>query len=43
MRERLSALTPTLTITSLGRGLSIGTELEYADPLSLNASLKKRE
>lgn len=43
MRERLAALAPTLTLTSLGRGLSIGTELEYADPLSLNASLKKRE
>lgn len=43
MRERLSALAPTLRLTSLGRGLSIGTELEYADPLSLNASLKKRE
>lgn len=30
-------------ITSLGRGLSTGTELEYADPVSLSASLKKRE
>jgi len=30
-------------INSLGRGLSIGTELEYADPASLSASLKKRE
>ncbi len=30
-------------ISSLGRGLSIGTELEYADPASLSASLKKRE
>lgn len=32
-----------ITISSLGRGLSIGTELEYADPASLAASLKKRE
>ena len=32
-----------LTITSLGRGLSSGAELEYADATSLNASLKKRE
>ena len=32
-----------LQITSLGRGLSTGTELEYADSTSLNASLKKRE
>lgn len=30
-------------ISSLGRGLSIGAELEYADTASLNASLKKRE
>jgi len=30
-------------ISSLGRGLSTGTELEYADPASLEASLKKRE
>lgn len=32
-----------IEISSLGRGLSIGTELEYADPASLSASLKKRE
>lgn len=32
-----------ITINSLGRGLSTGTELEYADPASLEASLKKRE
>jgi recombination protein RecR len=32
-----------VTLSSLGRGLSIGTELEYADPASLSASLKKRE
>jgi recombination protein RecR len=31
------------TITSLGRGLSTGAELEYADAASLSASLKKRE
>lgn len=30
-------------ISSLGRGLSTGAELEYADAASLNASLKKRE
>lgn len=29
-------------VNSLGRGLSTGTELEYADPVSLEASLKKR-
>jgi recombination protein RecR len=32
-----------LSITSLGRGLSTGAELEYADTASLEASLKKRE
>ena len=32
-----------LEITSLGRGLSTGAELEYADPASLEASLKRRE
>ena len=30
-------------VTSLGRGLSTGAELEYADSVSLEASLKKRE
>ena len=32
-----------IKISSLGRGLASGTELEYADTYSLNASLKKRE
>ncbi len=37
-------LTPSsVKVSSLGRGLSTGTELEYADPASLEASLKKRE
>lgn len=44
VRELLAPLLPeTITITSLGRGLSTGAELEYADPASLSASLKKRE
>lgn len=34
---------PNIKISSLGRGLASGTELEYADTYSLNASLKKRE
>ncbi len=41
VREHLAGLP--LTISSLGRGLSTGAELEYADAQSLNASLKKRE
>jgi recombination protein RecR len=43
LRELLAPVSETLTITSLGRGLSTGAELEYADPASLEASLKKRE
>jgi recombination protein RecR len=43
LRELLTPTTSTLTVTSLGRGLSTGAELEYADPASLEASLKKRE
>lgn len=44
VREILSPGIPSsIRITSLGRGLSAGTELEYADPISLSASLKKRE
>ncbi len=43
IRELLSPISLDLTITSLGRGLSTGAELEYADPASLEASLKKRE
>jgi recombination protein RecR len=32
-----------IKLSSLGRGLSTGAELEYADAASLSASLKKRE
>lgn len=44
VREILVPTLPSsIQITSLGRGLSTGAELEYADPASLSASLKKRE
>jgi len=43
LRELLASVADTVAITSLGRGLSTGAELEYADPASLEASLKKRE
>jgi len=43
IREMLGPLSITFAVTSLGRGLSSGAELEYADAASLNASLKKRE
>lgn len=43
IRDMLRPVSVTFTVTSLGRGLSTGAELEYADAESLNASLKKRE
>lgn len=43
IRDMLRPASVTFAVTSLGRGLSTGTELEYADAESLNASLKKRE
>lgn len=43
LRELLAPAQQDVSITSLGRGLSTGAELEYADPASLEASLKKRE
>ena len=43
VRETLLRAVPHVRITSLGRGLATGTELEYADPTSLSASFKKRE
>lgn len=42
VREILAQET-SVRISSLGRGLSTGAELEYADSASLSASLKKRE
>jgi recombination protein RecR len=43
IRELLAPVQGSISITSLGRGLSTGAELEYADSASLSASLKKRE
>lgn len=43
LRELLAPVQGSIKITSLGRGLSTGAELEYADSASLSASLKKRE
>jgi len=42
LRESLPALIPHATITMLGRGLSTGAELEYADPQTLTQALKNR-
>lgn len=43
VREVISPVANNIKISSLGRGLSTGAELEYADAASLSASLKKRE
>jgi recombination protein RecR len=43
VRDMLRPVSVAFAVTSLGRGLSTGAELEYADAESLNASLKKRE
>ncbi len=43
LRELIAKANISITISSLGRGLSTGAELEYADSASLSASLKKRE
>ncbi len=40
VREKLAA--SGLTITSLGRGLSTGSELEYADPDTIKNALESR-
>ncbi len=42
IREALAPF-EVVQVSSLGRGLSTGAELEYADAASLSASLKKRE
>ncbi|HSE56612.1 MAG TPA: toprim domain-containing protein [Candidatus Paceibacterota bacterium] len=43
LRELLQKKFPTLSVTSLGRGLSMGSELEYIDPRTLEISIAKRE
>lgn len=43
LRDRITEITPpSLAITSLGRGLSTGSELEYADPDTLRAAFDSR-
>lgn len=43
LKEHIKELNPNLSTTSLGRGLSMGSEIEYIDPKTLEISLKKRE
>lgn len=42
LREWIEGQSGTLKITSLGRGLSTGSELEYADPETLKSALDNR-
>jgi recombination protein RecR len=42
LRQLLSPLTATIAVTSLGRGLSTGTELEYSDSSTLKNAFKNR-
>lgn len=42
IRDRLKSMYPTLSVSVLGRGLSTGSELEYADPRTLESALKNR-
>ncbi len=44
VREKLKDfVNPSLQITSLGRGLSTGSELEYADPDTIKSALENRK
>jgi recombination protein RecR len=42
VREEVLLRAPRLTVTTLGRGLSTGSELEYADPETLKSALDSR-
>lgn len=42
LREYLTLKLPSARLTVLGRGLSTGAELEYADPATLTQALKNR-
>ncbi len=43
VREVLSPLRGSIALTELGRGLSTGAELEYADSTTLSAALRNRK
>ncbi len=42
VREEVAKKAPSLSITTLGRGLSTGSELEYADPETIKEALASR-
>jgi len=43
VREEIVSASPGITITALGRGLSTGSELEYADPETIKSALDSRK
>ena len=43
MRDEVLSQAATLKVTSLGRGLSTGSELEYADPETIKSALESRK
>lgn len=42
VREEIVATYPNLKVSALGRGLSTGSELEYADPETIKSALESR-
>lgn len=42
LKEEIAAEYPLVSVTSLGRGLSTGSELEYADPETIKSALDSR-
>lgn len=42
VRQEIAKATPELRVTELGRGLSTGSELEYADPETIKSALESR-
>ena len=42
LKEEITAEFPMVTVTALGRGLSTGSELEYADPETIKSALDSR-
>lgn len=42
VREEIQRGFPSLTVTALGRGLSTGSELEYADPETIKSAMESR-
>jgi recombination protein RecR len=43
MRDEITSHAPTIKITALGRGLSTGSELEYADPETIKSAFESRK